>query len=83
MGNFCETEHLGEMFRAALTYFRTHGTFIGFFETPEANQEDKLSFRDFQTISTLGFNVTSSDLQSAKGLSNVAQTSLQKLFSIR
>jgi len=52
-------EHIKRMFAAALAYHKATGSFTGFMDTKEANQQGKLSMRDVDNLSnTLVSNMT-------------------------
>ena len=61
---------IADMFRASLTFFRTHGTFAGFATTAAANPSNMLSFNDLDLLSNVPRN------EAGGFLSNVADLSL-------
>jgi hypothetical protein len=79
-------EHMGGMFRAALDFFNATGSFVGFFDTAEANQSGMLSLRDVEIISQQTFNNASgtshTDRINAPGLSSSGRSALQGFFQI-
>jgi hypothetical protein len=44
--------HINDMFRAALNFFRTNGNFVGFEDTEAANRQGQLSFLDIALITS-------------------------------
>jgi hypothetical protein len=54
------SSHITGMFRAALAFYFATGSFVGFFDTPEANMPGMMSMNDVATISTRMFTGSSS-----------------------
>jgi hypothetical protein len=80
------TEHITNMFRAALDFYKTTGSFAGFFDSKEANIPGTLSLRDTEHIFRASLSAqgepSHENVLNIPGLSVSGKSYLQKFFII-